>query len=1390
MPDYRKLSKEWKYVRIPKDTLSFCPGDGPPIFVLKNNVMGKLQPDYITWTLSVNADGLQKEMLKVRNNTKELKAENVRLKSSMENLAMQGKLQSKEYKELNAQLKANNRTISENGEKLRLLESRLNNADKSYAQLSKQARQLRRELDNTVKSLQPQEYARLEAELAKTKEAMEQLRPKAEAVKESFFSLTRMKSAVVGFFAGIGASAGSFFANSISEARSWMSEGIRLAANADGVRRAFDKLDRPGILSELRKATKDTVNDLELMQAAVRAKDFRIPLEDLGKYLQFARLKAQQTGQSVDYLTDSIITGLGRKSLLILDNLGLSAAEVNEEMAKTGDLMAAVAAIVDRQLAQAGENYVSAADKAAQKAAELQNRQMEIGRLLLPLQEKWSGLFQSLKLGFSDVALRVLEHRKSIITLISVVTGFILVYKTVILLQKTWNGLLMLGKAVSLAYASVVAMQRGNILRSAAAMKMYNASVASNNILVKACTASTYLFAAAKAVLTGNINKARIAMQAFYAITKISPLAIVATVVAALTYKLVSYRRELTATEKAERSLHRVRAQAADTVATETRELNTLLGIARNEKISKEQRMEAIKRLNALSEEYLGGLRLETINTREATAAVKDYTDNLLSMARIRSANSRLEEIQKEKRALEEQRKDIHANRNLWDSFKLGLAKGFNSLSVAVKGYSDTWSEGVIHDYFAREFDQIQALNQEEKKLTQEITASQQDIIKVDTQSEAKTKDLIQAKKEEIAQAEREVASTPALLAAKNRKLQQLNEELKALQQLGTIREIPDGFASQTDKVLSALNERHEKELLKIRENKERQQQTQAQYNKAVLAEDIRFHTQRLGILEGLEKKTARTRLRQLAGIRAKMTESSAKILELQRKLDENEVALLQEQRDKKLAIQEDTYKAAKAQIELNYANLHITQQQRDMLLLSLEESNSRERLGILKEYRKDVEALELQTGDVKIQAVKLSGQKVLEAELANAKDRAAQQKAIETMLSSFKKEFNLFNLPDETDLQLKVLEASYQARLELIRNALKNELVTKDQAARQERELEEAYSTAKLNITRGAEERRNGILEKYGLLGFQQRYAMQMAALKREKEQGLIGAEAYAKAEKMLKIQFWKEAFDYYSNLFSGAVSALQNAEIANMEAKYDAEIAAAQGNAQEVERLETEKAQKKLEIEKKYADVQFAVKASQIIADTAVAIMKALSQLGPIAGPVAAALMGVTGAAQLAAANAERQKVKSMTLSGASGSTPVSAERVVNASGGYDQGGYTGDGDRYEVAGIVHRGEYVIPVPEMKNKRVVNMVKVIESIRRNRTSANPWPGYYEGGKVTERERPGQDIDRLNRAAEKLERASRNLSRPAKSYVLLSDINAAQDLQKSSEKPFTRTDQ
>ena len=62
-----------------------------------------------------------------------------------------------------------------------------------------------------------------------------------------------------------------------------------MAESADGITHAFRQLDEPGLLNNLRKATKNTVNDVELMKAAVKAKDFHIPLEDLGKYLSFAQ---------------------------------------------------------------------------------------------------------------------------------------------------------------------------------------------------------------------------------------------------------------------------------------------------------------------------------------------------------------------------------------------------------------------------------------------------------------------------------------------------------------------------------------------------------------------------------------------------------------------------------------------------------------------------------------------------------------------------------------------------------------------------------------------------------------------------------------------------------------------------------------------------------------------------------------------------------------------------------------------------------------------------------------------------------------------------------------------------------------------------------------------
>lgn len=151
----------------------------------------------------------------------------------------------------------------------------------------------------------------------------------------------------------------------------------------------------------------------------------------------------------------------------------------------------------------------------------------------------------------------------------------------------------------------------------------------------------------------------------------------------------------------------------------------------------------------------------------------------------------------------------------------------------------------------------------------------------------------------------------------------------------------------------------------------------------------------------------------------------------------------------------------------------------------------------------------------------------------------------------------------------------------------------------------------------------------------------------------------------------------------------------------------------------LELEKAgeneEKKKEIRKKYANVQFMITTAQIIADTAASIMTAFRDLGPIAGAVAAVVLAATGAAQVGIANSQRNKIQ-----------------------GYSEGGFTGEGEKYEAAGVVHKGEYVVPQEGLKNPKIRQVIDIIEMARRNNALArldirpvvqSIQPGYQAGG-------------------------------------------------------------
>ena len=258
-------------------------------------------------------------------------------------------------------------------------------------------------------------------------QAIEQMKQKYQSVNDEIQEMNRslnnvklpdMKDGGGGLFSGLGdkmsgamqvfagnmlTKAAGAVANLGSEIFSSVQQGVELARQGEGIRIAFERLGRGDILDGLRQATHGTVTDLELMKAAVKFNDFKLPLDELGTMLAFAQQKAKDTGQSVDYMVDSIVTGLGRKSLMILDNLGLSATEVKERMAETGDMTKAVGAIIREQMSKAGDYVETAADRAAQANVSLQNKMEELGRKFAPVEEASSQLWTSMKIGILDI---------------------------------------------------------------------------------------------------------------------------------------------------------------------------------------------------------------------------------------------------------------------------------------------------------------------------------------------------------------------------------------------------------------------------------------------------------------------------------------------------------------------------------------------------------------------------------------------------------------------------------------------------------------------------------------------------------------------------------------------------------------------------------------------------------------------------------------------------------------------------------------------------------------------------------------------------------------------------------------------------------------------------
>ena len=276
---------------------------------------------------------------------------------------------------------------------------------------------------------------------------------------------------------------------------------------------------------------------------------------------------------------------------------------------------------------------------------------------------------------------------------------------------------------------------------------------------------------------------------------------------------------------------------------------------------------------------------------------------------------------------------------------------------------------------------------------------------------------------------------------------------------------------------------------------------------------------------------------------------------------------------------------------------------------------------------------------------------------------------------------------------------------------------------------------------------------------------------------------EKYAEQECAIQTQGWTDALNSAMMVLDGmsqAMNAARDAEYANLEAQKAKELAAAGDSAEKRERIEAEYEAKKLDIQKKYADVDMGIQIAQAAAAGALAMIQAWNAAGgqPILAGVIMGLIAATTAAQIGTIIAQRQAIQSATPGSAGGGTSQTQTRTVN---GFSEGGYTGDGGRLEVAGVVHRGEYVVPQPEMRDPQVAAMVASIESRRRRRTSINALPGFAEGGYTGMASGLGKQTDALLEQILKEIRTGNETPTPA--YFVLSDLYAKQELEAKMKK-------
>lgn len=1104
----------------------------------------------------------------------------------------------------------------------------------------------------------------------------------------------------------------------ISKVQLLAQESMEVAKNAEGIELAFNRINKPGLLDNLRKATHGTIDDIQLMQQAVKFQNFNLPVEQLGKLLAFAQQTAKDTGESIDYMTNSIVDGLTRQSPKILDNLGLSAQKIKEKTAETGDFVQGVISIVDERMKEMGDYTETAADRAARATANVTNAQMELGKQLLPVRSQLAGVFGRVKLGMLEALTWILKNRDAFVLLAKAVGVW-----TVVMLTAT-----------SADKAAVVSQ------------KIHAAVTAINTARTNAWTAATTFLRSALvavrlvvALCTGGVNAYTAALERAKAASMTNPWTALATVlltVGTAVYALVKHlQNEKESAKKAadatnifllnQKNMQAVTKEANAKVSEEVTRLNTLYLKLKDSKTAYNERKQALSEIQKMVPSYHGALTKEGQLINDNVGVLKDYCNNLVKAARAQAAFNKMVKIQDQ--ALNHQTLlEGRQNNQKWvlqemakygydptqgDEFRYLVGQG-----VYVRDrYGNKKSDKALTDA------QVDRLNSLQKAYDYNVKR---------TNEENKALNLLQQQTKEL---EKQVNVAATSTSGSTGGQVSSSDSGSVSGGGGTSNGSAGGGGNDS------LEDRLKKQEDSITKSAEHEQiMLTLQYRQGLIT-----YTDYLTKQEDITKQSLARRVQLYVANNATTLDAYYEALKAQSDYEDEQQN--KENKKNETAIEQwrlnEVYSANQAFRDVTSVVFNDQNKLNDRLF-EIGQQALNKRLALYKEGSKEYEEINQKLED-------------------NEKDHQSKlQEEWAKTIDNIKKKYQSLSL-DEQEAQdtallnnaLEYIRKQYDAKLKELKNKGYDEDSEEYQKLKKELEaIETQYQEwlintqteyARKRIAQRSQEQKdeqsNEHMSDAAARGFDKAGLSDspiMSSSGFEGLQGFVGVagtvataiDAFSKLRdakkndlindeewKAAKEQLWKELWHNLPDMAMAAFSTIQtfmqadaaytqancDYKVAMITKQYDQQIERAGNNSAKVEKLEKDR-DKKIAAERTKANKKaMKVEVAQALASTAMAAINAYSSaakvplIGYILAPIAAAAALAYGTIQIATIKKQHQAQEA----------------------GYYEGGFTGGSSYRREAGVVHEGEFVANHQAVNNPQLLPAFRLLDQAQRNNT-------------------------------------------------------------------------